>query len=88
MAHFTAAGFTSQTTLRTTGVNELKLSRPPEMLSQHDGIQRWREEEREAVPCVGETRGKPPERSLCGVRTMLKLQMAACEDYAKKKKSR
>lgn len=37
--------------------------------------------------CWGDM-GKTPERSSCGVRTMLKLQMAACEDYAKKAKSR
>lgn len=80
MAHFIMAGFTFQLTLRTTGLNELKLSRPPEILSSH--------EMREAVPFVGEMEGKPQKRSPCGVRTMLKLQMAACEDYAKKAKSR
>lgn len=30
--------------------------------------------------------GKPPERSQCGVRTMSKLQMAACEVYVQKTK--
>lgn len=38
----------------------------------------------EAVPCVGEVEGESPESSLSGVRTMLKPQMAACEDYANK----
>ena len=74
--------FTSRSTLRTIGLDELKPGRPPEILS----LQWWRGEDRETVPPVMETEGKTPERSLCGVRTMLKLQMAACEDYAKKGK--
>ena len=57
------------------------------MISPHEGIKRWGEEEWEAVPCAGEM-GKTPERSLCGVRSMLKLVMAACDDYAKRAKSR
>lgn len=40
------------------------------------------------VPCVGEMEGKSIERSLSGVRTMLKPQMAACEDYANKARGR
>lgn len=40
-------------------------------------------EEGGSALCRGD-RGKPPERSLCGVRTM--LHMAACKDYAKKGK--
>ena len=73
--------FTSRSTLRTTGLDELKPGRPPEVLS----LQWWRGAGPETVPPVMETGGKP-QRSLCGVRTMLKLQMAACEDYAKKGK--
>lgn len=41
MAHFTAAGFTFQPSLRNSGVNKLKLSRPPEILPVHEGMQRW-----------------------------------------------
>lgn len=91
MAHFTAAGFTFQSSLRNSGVNKLKLSRPPEILPMHEAMQRWRLEGAgggEAVPCVGEMEGKSPQRSLSGVRTMLKPQMAACEDYANKARGR
>lgn len=91
MAHFTAAGFTFQPRLRNSALNKLKLSRPPEILPMHGGMQRrWRGAGRgeAAVPCAGEMEGKSPERSLSGVRTMLKPQMAACEDYANKARGR
>lgn len=92
MSHFTAAGFTFQPRLRNSGLNKLELSRPPEILLMHGGMQRrWRGVVRGvggAVPRVGETEGKSPERSLSGVRTMLKPQMAACEDYANRARGR
>lgn len=66
-------------------MNELKLSKPLEILSQHEfsdgGKRRGRQ-----CPVLGRRGGETPERSPCGVRTMLKLQMAACKDYAKKPK--
>lgn len=59
MAHFTVAGFTFQSSPRNSGLNKLKLSRPPEILLMHEGIQRWRRKGGgKAVPCVGEMEGK------------------------------
>lgn len=62
MAHFTAAGFTFQSSLRNSGVNKLKLSRPPEILLMREGIRRWRRrEEGRQYPVLGRRRGKPSE---------------------------
>lgn len=55
MAHFIIAGFTFQSTPETTGLNELKLSRPPEILSLHDMI------EGGSALCWGDG-GKTPEK--------------------------
>lgn len=89
MAHFTAAGFTFQPSLGNSGLNKLKQSRPPEILLMHEGIQRWRGRggREGSTLCWGDG-GESPARSLSGVRTMLKPQMAACEDYANKAKGR
>lgn len=40
----------------------------------------------EAVPCVRRLWKTPRKVPVCGVRTMLKLQMAACKDYSKEAK--
>lgn len=84
MAHFTAAGSTFQSSLRNSGLNKLKLSRPPEMKGYSGGGEGGREG---STLCWGDG-GESPARSLSGVRTMLKPQMAACEDYANKAKGR
>lgn len=75
---------------RSWSVNAWKPNKPAEKLAMREGMERWEEEEEEeeAVPWVGGRWGKTPERSWCGVRTVLKLQMAACEEEGEKQRTR